>query len=216
MTDTEMNSPEYSISSPTYEYAEVDDAAMNVIPPNDNDSTHETKRGSSYEDRRGSSYVDRRGSSYEDRRGSSYEDRRGSSNETRRGDRRVASRHRRLNNNNNNSHEIVHALKKEGIPVSERRLGRWFPDVNISQMLLRCKNVRFTRDKTGGRCWEYETDRAVENDVYDAVDDGLSSLSDIQHRVRRRFAVVRTALDTLVDYRKKVTRCETNGEMLWT
>ena len=82
-------------------------------------------------------------------------------------------------------------------------------------MLIRCKNVRFTRDKTGVRCWEYKTDRAVENDVYDAVDDGLSTLSDIQRRVRRRFAVVRNALDALVDYRKKLTRSESNGETSW-
>jgi hypothetical protein len=223
MTDSEMNSPEYSVSSPTYEYAEVtNDAPMSLdVDPN----THEDRRGSSEdcrgssEDRRGSSCVDRRGSSYVDRRGSSYVDRRGSSYVDRRGssyvDRRGSSRRGSSGNRRHTSNEIVYALKKEGTPVSERRLGRWFPEVKISQILIQCKNVRFTRDKTGGRLWEYESDRAVENDVYDAVDDGLSSLSDIQYKVQRRFAVVRTAPDTLVDNRKKLTRSETNGEMSW-
>jgi hypothetical protein len=200
MTDFEMmNSPVYDMSSPTYEYASDDTPVVDATPMVDFTPVVDAPP-----------VVEVRGNFADDR--SRYDTRR---NDTRRGSARGSSRRHNNRHHSHASREIVDALKKKGSPVSERRLGRWFPDVNISQILIRCKNVRFTRDKTGVRCWEYESDRDVENDVYDAVDDGLSTLGDIQRRVRRRFAVVRCALDSLVGYRKKLTRSDSNGEPAW-
>jgi hypothetical protein len=93
--------------------------------------------------------------------------------------------------------EIIRTLKRSRGLMSERRLAHLYPDVRIASVLMGCKNVRFSRDVDGTRCWEYESDHSVQDAVYDAVKDGLSRLNDIQRRVSRRFTVVRTALTAL-------------------
>jgi hypothetical protein len=114
------------------------------------------------------------------------------------------------------SFEVVNALRKAPKSVSEGRLADWFPDIkDIHATLIRCRNVRFIRDDQGTRRWEYESDRRIQNDVYDAVNDGCSRLEDVQRRVRRRFVVVRNALSVLE--RSKRIYCSTNntGDQSW-
>jgi len=111
--------------------------------------------------------------------------------------------------------DIVNALKDHGSPVSDRRLGRWFPDRNITQALMRTRNVRFTRGSSGSRYWEYESDRRVQDFVYKAVASGHSTLSDINGVVRRRLTVVRFALARL-ERSKQISRSDDNVYTLYT
>jgi len=107
--------------------------------------------------------------------------------------------------------ELVERLRKEHQKVSERRLGRWFPHLNISRELQNCPNVRFTRDTTDGTmCWEYESEKKVQRQVLRAVRAGKRSLTDIQYQTHRSFRVVRNALNELVAARH-LFRCP-NGE----
>jgi hypothetical protein len=212
MTDTHddadepgMGSPLYSPSSPTAAYVEmtnhfmdhsiVDNVTTNRSVDHDVVPSAEYKYTEHVAQRR--NFSDDRSNI---RRGDSY--------------RRGGGRYRERETFTR-SQDIVDVLKKERGSVSEQRLSRWFPNTDISRALVKCRNVRFSRDKLGARRWAYETDRDVQKDVFNAVSDGLSALEAIQRRVGRRFAVVRRAL-MVMDKSKRLVRSESeSGEPAW-
>ena len=207
MTDMQNNrsevgtgSPTYNPSSPTYAYTS---SPMDDTPyPDDNPSSPHPPSSPKDDNPVPSRRVDREYVSQ----------RRNFSND--RANIRKGDSYRR-SGGSRRTREIVDTLEKERGSVSEGRLSRWFPNTNIAQALIKCKNVRFSRDKSGGRRWAYETDREVQKDVFTAVSDGCSSLDSIQRRVSRRFVVVRRALSALERCNRLVSTSAASGEQSW-
>jgi hypothetical protein len=207
-----MGSPLYSPSSPTAEYVDMThhfrDHSIGEQAPMDQSVEHDAEPSTEYKHmlpkRERMNPVAQRRNFSDDRsnirKGDSY---------------RRSNRNRDRETSTRRSQEIVDALKKEHGSVSEHRLSRWFPNTDISRALVKCRNVRFSRDKLGGRRWVYETDRDVQKDVFNAVSDGLSSLDSIQRRVGRRFAIVRHALSAMEKSNRLVRSESESGELVW-
>jgi hypothetical protein len=201
-----MGSPFYSPSSPTAAYLDMDqsiDAPVSMDCSVGHDAVPSTKYKNM--DHRQMDHVAHRRNFSDDRsnirKGDSY--------------RRSGGGRFRNRETFTRSQEIVDVLKKERGSVSEHRLSRWFPNTDIARVLVKCRNVRFSRDKLGGRRWVYETDRDVQKDVFNAVSEGLSSLDSIQRRVGRRFAIVRHALSAMEKSNRLVRSESVSGELVW-